>query len=91
MGKLLFIALSFFASSFLKQALLGAGLGLLSGVFVLTLVNQYIGQAVTSMSSIGSVAGLMGLAGLDVALSIVIGAVVCRATISSLSVRLSKS
>lgn len=91
MGKLLFIALSFFASSFLKQALLGAGLGLLSGAFVLTLVNQYINQAVSSMSSIGSVAGLMGLAGLDVALSIVIGAVVCRATISSLSIRLSKA
>jgi hypothetical protein len=91
MGKLIYIALSFFASNLIKQALLGAGLGILSGAFVLTLVNQYINEAVTSMSSIGSVGGLMGLAGLDVALSIVIGAVVCRATISSLSIRLTKS
>lgn len=91
MGKLIALMLTFFASSFIKQALLGAGLGLVTSTVILTMVNKYISTAINNMSSIGSMAGLMGLSGLDVALSIIIGAIVCRATISSLTTSIGKT
>jgi hypothetical protein len=47
-------------------------------------------SAQTSMSGFGQYAGLMGLAGLDTALSILIGAAVFRATVASLQLSLKK-
>lgn len=91
MGKLALLVMTFFSGSFIKQALLGAGLGLVTSTVILTMVNKYISTAITNMSAVGSIAGLMGLAGLDVAMSILIGAIVCRATISTLSTSIGKT
>lgn len=91
MARILLLILNFFASSFLKQVLVGAGLSLVSGAFVLTMVNQYISSAQSNMSGFGQYAGLMGLAGLDTALSILVGALVFRATVASLKIALAKA
>jgi hypothetical protein len=77
-------------SSAAVTALTGAGLGLVTSTVILELANKYINSAVSSMSAIGDIAGLLGVAGCDVALSIVIGAIVCRVTVSSLTMHLSK-
>lgn len=74
----------------LKNALTGAGLGLATSQVILTLVNRYIDYAVQQMNLV-SVAGLLGLCGFDVALSIIIGALVARATIQSQAISLRKT
>lgn len=79
-----------FAGSFLSRVLLGAGLGLATAGFILTFVNYYIDKAVSTLSAGGVVLGLIGLSGTDVALSIIVGALVARTTIDSLNIRLVK-
>ncbi len=79
-----------FAGSFLSRVLHGAGLRLATAGFILTFVNYYIVMAVNSLSGAGVVLGLVGLSGTDVALSIIVGALVARTTIDSLNIRLVK-
>lgn len=90
MARILFLVLQFLAGSFIKSALLGAGLGLFSGAFVLTIITTYINSATASMSGFGSYAGLFGLCGFDKALSILIAAMVCKTTINTLTPKLMK-
>lgn len=92
MAKLLFLVGTFLLSGAIKRMLLGAGLGLISAQFILTITQRYINSSFSNMQSFGGVAvGLMGLSGLDVALSIVIGAVIARATINAMRVSIAKS
>lgn len=92
MGKLLYIVGTFLLSGSIKQMLLGAGIGLASASFILTITNRYIDSAIANMQGIGGAAiQIMGLSGLDVALSIVIGAVIARATINAMRVSITKS
>lgn len=74
----------------LKNILLGAGIGLASAGVSLVVINYFISKITEMTGSIGyGVAGLFGLAGLDKALSIVIGAFVLKAMLQqgSLSFR----
>ena len=74
-----------------KRVLVGMGLGLASGAIVLTVINYYINKIVASAGRLGDMAAILHLAGMDVAVSIVIGAVIVRATIGATKLSLSKA
>ncbi|EXF55652.1 MULTISPECIES: DUF2523 family protein [Acinetobacter] len=60
--------------SWLGQVLLGAGLGLATVTGLSAFTDYYKRQAIASFGELGPVTGLLGLAGFDKAISIVIGA-----------------
>lgn len=92
MGKLLYLVGTLLLSGGIKTMLVGAGLGLATSQIILSLTNKYINAGLTGVSGIGgSMVAFLGLSGADVALSIIIGAVVARATINSLKISLVKS
>lgn len=66
-----------------------AGLGLASGAAIYLMIETYINKAVLSSESVPYV-GLLGLFGIDTALSILLGAVLTRASIEALSPRVIK-
>jgi hypothetical protein len=88
---MILLLLGAFSSSAVLKFLVGAGLGLGTSAFMITFLNYYVDQAVGSTSALGAVAGLIGLSGLDKALSIVVGALVARVSINSLNIKLIKS
>ena len=75
---------SFFASiatlltnnnkSWIAQILTGAGIGLVSVIGMDTFVDYYKQQALSSLGSVGTITGLLGIAGVDRCISIIIGA-----------------
>lgn len=91
MGKLLSLVLANFASSALKKILVGAGLGIATGAIVLTVINYYIGKVQQQAGMLGDMAGIAHLGGLDVAISIIIGAIVVRATLLATKVFVTKA
>jgi len=79
-----------FSKTGIKSLLAGAGIGLAATGISLIVINYFISKIVQSTGSIGyGVAGLFGIAGLDKALSIIIGAYVLKAMLQqgSLSFR----
>lgn len=73
-----------------KRVLLGMGLGLASGAISLAVINYYINKIVASAGAIGDMAAILHLAGMDTALSIMIGAIVIRASLGATKLSLSK-
>lgn len=61
-------------SSWLGQVLAGAGLGLASIAVFDTFITYYQDKAMNSFGQLGVVTGILGLAGLDKAISVIIGA-----------------
>lgn len=59
--------------SWLAQVLAGAGLGLATTAALTGFVTYYKTQAIANLGQLGLVSGILGLAGLDTAISIVIG------------------
>jgi hypothetical protein len=68
----------------IRTMMVGAGLGLVTSSFILTLANTYISRSLGAMGGAGDIYALLGLSGCDKALSIVLGALVARVTISSM-------
>lgn len=69
--------LSVFTSSnksWIAQILTGAGLGLVTTAALTGFVTYYKSQAIANLGQLGLVSGILGLSGLDTAISIVIGA-----------------
>lgn len=92
MGKMLFLVGQLLLGSALKRILIGAGIGLVSSQIILTIVRQFIDQGLNGLFSGGGVVlSFLGMSGCDVALSVLIGAVVARATINSMGVSLRKT
>jgi len=60
--------------SWLGQVLLGAGLGLATVTGLSVFTDYYKQQALDNFGQLGTVTGLLGLAGVDKAISILIGA-----------------
>lgn len=60
--------------TWLYQVLTGAGLGLATTTTFNAFLSYYKDRAIAEFGQLGEVAGLLGLAGLDKALSIIIGA-----------------
>lgn len=91
MGKLLMMVGTFLMQGSVKTALLGAGLGLASAVVMKTVLERYINQALEQMQGFDSiVASFLNLSGFDIALSVVIGALIARVTMNSMKLSLIK-
>lgn len=76
----------------IKKLLIGAGLGLATYASVSTLLDKLISDANNSLVSGDiKILSIVGLTGIDVALSLILSACVIRATISNSSVFLVKS
>lgn len=91
MGAMLVRILQWFGAGSVKNALIGSGFGVASSLFISTLISSFIQKSLTSFSSLsGTVAAYIGLSGFDVYLSIVVGALIMKATIASLSLSIVK-
>jgi hypothetical protein len=76
----------------IKKALLGAGLGLASYAGLSTMLDNMITSAVVQMQGGSAVAlAFLGMSGMDTALSMVMSAVLVRATIFGASLSLVKT
>lgn len=74
-----------------KRVLVGAGLGLASGTIIHTVINYYLDKIISQAGLLGKMSGILHLAGVDTAISIIIGGVVVRATISATKLSLVKA
>lgn len=92
MGELLYNIGQLLTAGFIKRALAGAGLGLTTYLVISTLLNKLISRAVTQFNSMDdAVFALLGIANVDVALSIVLSALMVRTAIVSAQVHLVQS
>lgn len=62
------------SKNFIIQALAGAGLGVATTAGLTAFVDYYKAQAIANLGQLGAVTGLLSLAGVDRAISIIIGA-----------------
>lgn len=83
MGKLLSALLKNNNGVWISQILTGAGLGLASFAGLNMFINYYQGKLIASMSNMGQVTGLLGIAGVDDAISMIIGAHLASAYIAT--------
>ncbi len=75
-----------------KKVLLGAGVSLVTGAVIETILNAYISKAMAMSSQLNpSYLGLLSISGLDKAISIIIGALVARSAIMAAQVSFVKS
>lgn len=88
MGKLLYTVFSFLLASTARKILVGAGLGLISSTFILTLLQSYIDSSVSYLSS--SPLSLIGIGGYDVFISVIMGSILTRGGMMAMSVSISK-
>lgn len=65
-----------------RNILSGLGIGLVTSTISLTLLNRYIEHATSQYTALGAVVGLLGLAGFNVALSIIFSSLVIRMTMN---------
>lgn len=89
MGKLLYNILDLFANNSFRSLLTSLGIGLVSATAVQTLLSEYINTALNQASSMPML-GLLGMFGIDSALSILLGAVLTRASIEASKLSLGK-
>ena len=91
MPAFLFTLSSWILTNFAAKVLLGAGVAIVSSAIVNTIITTYINKAINAASSVDpTYIGLLAISGLDQAISIVIGALVARATIVASSISLKK-
>lgn len=74
--------------SWLGQILAGAGLGLASTAIFTGFVDYYKSQALANFGQLGAVSGLLGLSGIDKAISIIVGAYLASIYIKTFAVGL---
>lgn len=74
-----------------RTALTGAGLGLGTSAVMLTAANSYIATIQTQANSLGTnMVGLAGLAGAHIGISMILGAVIYRMSVTSTFAKLLK-
>ena len=82
MKAILFSLTSWLLSNFAKKVLVGAGVTIVSGAVINIVLTTYINKAIAVSSQIDSTyLGLLSISGLDHAISIIIGALIARATL----------
>lgn len=91
MIKLLWWILGALLGTALKRVLIGAGLALASSYSIQSIIDTYINKALNGMNFGASTAlQFLGLSGADVAISILIGALMARAFIEASRIGLRK-
>lgn len=93
MGGLFIKIVQYLFGSAGKRILTGMGLGLVTSTVMLYVLKYYIGQVVASLKFGGlmsTMIGLLGLAKIDVAISIVLSAYVVKFTIMSTNLTFTK-
>lgn len=92
MKAILFSLTSWLLSNFAKKVLLGAGVTIVSGAVINIVLTTYINKAIAASSQIDSTyLGLLSISGLDHAISIIIGALIARATLLAANLSFKKS
>lgn len=92
MKAILFGLTSWLLSNFAKKVLLGAGVTLVSGAVINIVLTTYINKAIAASSQIDSTyLGLLSISGLDHAISIIIGALIARATLLAANLSFKKA
>jgi hypothetical protein len=91
LGNLIKGLLDSFSKGFLSKMIKGAGISLISGTVILTVINFLIDRFISDFFVVGDLASLVGVSGLDQCISIVISAMIARAMISSTSMSLQKT
>ena len=92
MKAILFSLTSWLLSNFAKKVLVGAGVTIVSGAVINIVLTTYINKAIAVSSQIDSTyLGLLSLSGLDHAISIIIGALIARATLLAANLSFKKS
>lgn len=89
MWRILYNVLDLFANNSARALLTSLGIGLVSATAVSVLLSQYIDTALSQASSM-PLLGLLGLFGIDTALSILLGAVLTRASIEASKLSIGK-
>jgi hypothetical protein len=90
MGNLLKALFTGLLGGSLKTILAGAGIGLASAAIAMSIITYYIDQTVAAAGGLGTFASLLGIAGFDIALSIIFSAIVLKITLNSASLALRK-
>lgn len=92
MKAILFGLTSWLLSNFAKQVLVGAGVTIVSGAVINIVLTTYINKAIAASSQINSTyLGLLSISGLDHAISIIIGALIARATLLAANLSFKKA
>lgn len=92
MKAILFGLTSWLLSNFAKKVLLGAGVTIISGAVINIVLTTYINKAIAASSQIDSTyLGLLSISGLDHAISIIIGALIARATLLAANLSFKKA
>lgn len=92
MKAILFGLTSWLLSNFAKKVLLGAGVTIVSGAVINIILTTYINKAILASNQIDSTyLGLLSISGLDHAISIIIGALIARATLLAANLSFKKA
>lgn len=92
MKTILFGLTSWLLSNFAKKVLLGAGVTIISGAVFNAVLSAYINKAIAASNQIDpTYLGLLSISGLDHAISIIIGALVARATLLAANLSFKKT
>ncbi|MDV2484459.1 MULTISPECIES: DUF2523 family protein [Acinetobacter] len=92
MKAILFGLTSWLLSNFAKKVLVGAGVTIVSGAVINIILTTYINKAISASNQIDSTyLGLLSISGLDHAISIIIGALIARATLLAANLSFKKA
>lgn len=92
MKAILFGLTSWLLSNFAKKVLIGAGVTIVSGAVINIILTTYINKAISATNQIdSSYLGLLSISGLDHAISIIIGALIARATLLAANLSFKKA
>ena len=92
MKAILFGLTSWLLSNFAKKVLVGAGVTIVSGAVINVILTTYINKAISASNQIDSTyLGLLSISGLDHAISIIIGALIARATLLAANLSFKKA
>lgn len=92
MKAILFGLTSWLLSNFAKKVLIGAGVTIVSGAVINIILTTYINKAISATNQIDSTyLGLLSISGLDHAISIIIGALIARATLLAANLSFKKA